>query len=756
MSGPWEDYTTKTGGMPWEDYSSVAPIEPPTDSLKTKPNYMTQSQWETYKKQREEFKKEAINAPSAIKTAMKKAAVGTGMGLGGVFGAAGGPAGILGGAMIGGAAGVYAGKLLGEDMVDTAALPERESLQGKTPMESLRLGIKPSNVLKRLPSEVEGLANMIPQVEQSVVTPALKTAYNYYTGKPYETEAEATRAGLTETGVGLAAPFGLAGTEAQQRAYEEMPVSSLGMLYGGTKGAISIAKGLKSATLQAIDKVPYFSAESLYSQALQPGSSTSVKGQKNRAKAIRTGLEKGVVISPDGNVVFGKGINDIINETFGEEGGLWQRGEQIVKSPEFANERIDLGRIQAGAEKSASELAAGNRQTARNAVEKVVTELMEDPSYDAKTNTISGEAGYRNKQKLYKTLNKAYEQDNLAGLKDAQMNIAAELREATNRAAQRIGMPELEQLLAEEGENLNYLKYAKRRMEQLTAKGPLHNSLGLIIDAPRYIMWRIIQSPGFKSRLAIAIKNARKNHVSAGELDTLVNEVQDQFKPQLFNPEVPGEPRSEFSRGAVETIPGRTGYEQPSLEEGGLPGYRTGTPEGYNPEVLPGRQSSAMDKLPGRANPIPSVEEGGYPMRPTQVLPEGATSDPAVIRAKMFESEGAGSPSEPTSRGGVGVTNPLEIKRQIQEMLDPKGPYQLLDVNSKRIINKMLAENPDLPKKLAVAGITASAYLMMDDEQRKSAGLPLLGVAGLLDPYSVMKKAGETSIFRRTVYAENN
>ena len=252
---------------------------------------------------------------------------------------------------------------------------------------------------------------------------------------------------------------------------------------------VSAAKAAPQAALRAIEKIPTMNAESLYAQALQPTKSTQRAVQLAGERAVKTGLEKGVAITGSKDTILpGKSINDLVTETFGDE-GLYLQGENIVKSPEFAARRVSLDNIANSAKSAANELAAGNKSAARSAVDKVVTELQEVSSFDKETNTISALDAYRQKQKLYHTLQKAFEQDNVVGLKDAQREVESSIRDITGEI-----IPELKDVLAKEGENLNFIKYAERRANQLAKQGILSGEgVGLLLNAKKWLAMKVLQ-----------------------------------------------------------------------------------------------------------------------------------------------------------------------------------------------------------------------------------------------------------------------
>ena len=192
-----------------------------------------------------------------------------------------------------------------------------------------------------------------------------------------------------------------------------------------------------------------------------------------------------------------------------------------------------------------------------------MNELKLEKSYNSETNTVSAMDAYRQKQKLYRALENAYSQDVVTGLKDAQMEVASTLRGATAKAAERAGMPELIPILAEEGQNINFLKYADARVAELTRKGATGGgSLGYLFSIPKMVALRVINSPNFKSRLAISIRKAKGRPATKGEISGLATAIEREFtNPETLPPAI-------REGGLGETIPGGAGR---NLEQGAMP-----------------------------------------------------------------------------------------------------------------------------------------------------------------------------------------
>jgi hypothetical protein len=351
--------------------------------------------------------------------------------------------------------------------------------------------------------------------------------------------------------------------------------------------------------------------------------------------------------------------------------------------------------------------------------------MTENPSYDPATNTISATDAYRTKQRLYKALNKAFDKDIQTGMADAQMNIAETLVNITGDV-----VPELRDILSKEGDNLNFIKYAKRRMEQLSGDHANRSILGFVIDSPKYIALRALTAPGFRSRLAIAIKNSRNGKILPAELTAKVEGVVEAMKAKLNQADeisVDGSfvkgPDSvsptDFNRGARDAINSTTRDSLVKREQ-----------TIANPEELPGRQSSAMLNIPG-SNAL-GLEEGGNrsvnspTVFPEQTVLSGETLPPkgANVGDQLRSGSDMTLESGAIPRGGP-VANPEgalpPLKPGTGEAQMAVIPMKPKDIVGMGLSGKMgSAGVAEAAMKLGVPVAVLSTWLLADDKKKRS------------------------------------
>jgi len=383
-----------------------------------------------------------------------------------------------------------------------------------------------------------------------------------------------------------------------REAWQESPLESALMMYSAGRGVKTISDTttrslgtVAKAGIRAMTKPD--TAADLYRSALKPTNVPSKQVAVNAA--IERGLDTGTVVNRSGT-----GLEKVVERLDAKEMEL-----QGILEP--STQSINVGALDKSLDglRNAAFDDIMNRDTIHNAANEYIQSMREHPTYNPATDSVPIQTANTIKRKLYKSLSKnsAYDTGQiLAGKGTAAKAFAKSIMQSIENA-----IPEIGPLNKKLGSDLNLQKYLSRAVARIQNTDVLgiRARLAIIagVAAPKYVaaslVSAIIDNPSFKSRMAIALHRIHKGRLSTKATKELIDELPVRIlkaaeeERRAFNPETPGQPDI---RNVGETIPGRNAYDQPSLEEGGMPGFRSGTPEGFNPEVTPGKQSSYTDQ----------------------------------------------------------------------------------------------------------------------------------------------------------------
>lgn len=527
-----------------------------------------------------------------------------------------------------------------------------------------------------------------------------------------------------------------------REAWQESPLESALMMYGAGRGIKSVSdlttRGLGTvakAGIRAVTKPD--TATDLYRSAIKPTNVPSKQVAVNAA--IEHGLDTGTVVNRSGS-----GLEKTVARLDAKEMEL-----QGILEP--STQSINVRALDKSLDglRNAAFDDIMNRDTIHNAANEYVQAMREHPTYDAATDSVPIQTANTIKRKLYKSLSKnsAYDTGQvLAGKGTAGKAFAKSIMQSIEDA-----IPEIGPLNKKLGADLNLQKYLSRAVARIQNTDVLgiRARLAIIagVAAPKYaaasLVFAIIDNPAFKSRMAIALHRIHKGRLSTKATKELIDELPVRIlkaaeeERRAFNPETPGQPDI---RNVGETIPGRNAYDQPSLEEGGMPGFRSGAPEGFNPEVTPGRQSSSMTEIPGSM--AKGLEEGGTRFEPPALVQrEQTVANPEQLPGTSYRQETIDPNAPQIITRQKTVENPEQLPGKQSSYTDqemvPQGNTNV-DLMSMATKLKEFGYTPEeiqqfIPKamKAGVPIAAVTAYLVADEDTKKQMRMTMPLLASL-------------------------
>jgi len=422
---------------------------------------------------------------------------------------------------------------------------------------------------------VQGLSNLMtnpgPQIEGAIAFPA-----DFATGSVNAVRAGNVGKFAKDTIKGIAAPTGLADLASgdmsfpeARNAWENNFLGSAMVGYGAglAKGAASLADLGKTTVAKALpDTLP----ARLTRSALKPYIGESAARNAQTAKGIETFLtDKNA--SPRLSKFFDTNMQEMQDIV----------GRQNIYLDEKGNTRASVAPIEQQLETFINDAreTPGTADAAVSAAEKVLNDIKSHPDYRAADNSLSTETLQSMKTNTWNHLRKknAFNSDANPVLNDAMWEAATGMNEIITKV-----IPEMAGENARYGELANVNKLVKRAIDRHANNNiiPLRALIQLVRgDAAGFAsaasMWAF-DHPTFKSYIAQRLAKAQGRPATNIQIEHAIDEIK---ADPMFNPEVlPGKQSSQ-----MDVIPGSDALD---LESGGTPGPEALATR-FNPTRIP-------------------------------------------------------------------------------------------------------------------------------------------------------------------------